>query len=149
MIHYPDPSRSGDIAHILGLPRRIRGPILIGDPTIKLLTRMTPTQANPRAMIFSLFLLTRAHLHERSSRAKPIAASIKPVGASLSPSNGRFGPSPDRDRMTLDPDEGATLGCSSPDSRARFKPPMKTQPDGGRTLWTAWMVINGHGNLFE
>ncbi len=118
-------------------------------PTIELIAGMTPTLANPRAMIFSLFLLTRTHLHERSSRAKPTAASIKPVWASLSPSNGRFGPSPDQGRMTLDSDEGATLGCSSPDSRARFKPPMKTQPDGGSTLWTAWMVVNGHGNLFE
>jgi hypothetical protein len=118
-------------------------------PTIELIAGMTPMQANPRAMIFSLFFLTRTHLHEGSSGTKPTAASIKLVRASLSPSNGRSGPSPDQGRLTLDPDEDATLGCSSPDSRARFKPLMKTQPDGGNTLWTAWMVVNGHGNLFE
>jgi hypothetical protein len=49
-------------------------------PTIELIAGMTPTQANPLAMIFSLFLLTRTHLHERSSGTKPTAASIKLLG---------------------------------------------------------------------
>ena len=80
MIHYPDPSGSEDIAHILGLPRWILEPILIRYPTIELIAGMTPTQANPRAMIFSRFLLTRTHLHERSSGTKPTAASIKLLG---------------------------------------------------------------------